>query len=304
MGQVPAIHRPPPSDLLLIVVGVLGVSTSGPIIAALAAPALAIAFWRNAFGTAALVPYALARHRHELRFLRGRSLWLTLAAGVLLAAHFALWVPSLAFTSVASSTALVCMQAVWAALFSRLVGQSLPKAAWVGMLLAIVGVLLVTGVDFSLSPRALVGDVMALLGGVFSGAYVVVGGQVRRTVSTTAYTVVCYGLCALLLLLACLIAGQPLTGYSARDWLLLLALTVFAQLLGHSVLNLVLRSTSATVVSLAILFEVPGAALLAAWWLGQTPPLAALPALVLMLVGIAIVIRAGARETAPTLLPE
>jgi drug/metabolite transporter (DMT)-like permease len=290
--------------LLLIVVGVLGVSASGPIIAALAVPPLAIAFWRNAFGTAALVPYALLRHRYELRSLHSRSLWLTLAAGGLLAAHFAFWVPSLALTSVASSTALVCMQAVWAALFGRLVGHSLPTAAWVGMLLAIVGVLLVTGVDFSLSSRALVGDVLALLGGVFSGAYVVLGSQIRRTVSTTAYTLVCYGSCALLLLLACFVAGQPLTGYSARDWSLLLALTVLAQLLGHSVFNLVLRSTSPTVVSLAILFEVPGAALLAAWWLGQTPPLAALPALFLMLVGIAIVIRSGTRDTGPTVVPE
>jgi drug/metabolite transporter (DMT)-like permease len=291
------LSRPPNGDLLLIVVGVLGVSTSGPLIAALAVPPLAIAFWRNAFGTAALVPYALARHRGELRDLRGRPLWLTLAAGVLLAAHFALWVPSLSFTSVASSTALVCMQAVWAALFGRLVGHVLPRAGWVGMLLALVGVLLVTGVDFSVSPRALLGDVMALLGGVFSGAYVVLGGQIRRSVSTTAYTLVCYGSCAVLLLIACLVAGQSLTGYAARDWLLLLALTVLAQLLGHSVFNLVLRSTSPTVVSLAILFEVPGAALLAAWWLGQTPPLAALPALILMLVGIGIVIRAGTRDT-------
>jgi drug/metabolite transporter (DMT)-like permease len=152
-------------------------------------------------------------------------------------------------------------------------------------------------VDFSVSPRALLGDVMALLGGVFSGAYVVLGGQIRRSVSTTAYTLVCYGSCAVLLLIACLGAGQSLTGYAARDWLLLLALTVLAQLLGHSVFNLVLRSASPTVVSLAILFEVPGAALLAAWWLGQTPPLAALPALILMLVGIGIVIRAGTRDT-------
>ena len=109
-----------------------------------------------------------------------------------------------------------------------------------------------------MSPHALLGDVMALLGGVFSGAYVVLGGQIRRSVSTTAYTLVCYGSCAMLLFVACLVAGQSLAGYAARDWLLLLALTVLAQLLGHSVFNLVLRSMSPTVVSLAILFEVPG----------------------------------------------
>jgi drug/metabolite transporter (DMT)-like permease len=287
-------------------VGVLGVSTSGPLIAATVAPALAIAFWRCAFGTAALIPYALLRHRRELTGLSGRDLRLILLAGGLLAAHFACWVPSLNYTTVASSTALVCMQAVWAAMFARLVGDRLPRRGWLGMGLALLGVLVLTGVDFSLSTRALVGDLLALVGGVFSGAYVVVGGEVRRHVSTTAYTTLCYGSCALLLLVTCLLSGQRLAGYQAGDWAKLVALTVLAQLLGHSVFNRVLRTTSPTVVSIAILFEVPGAAILAALWLGQTPPVAAVPALALLLAGIALVI--GAREpsgpeAAPPVLP-
>jgi drug/metabolite transporter (DMT)-like permease len=164
------------------------------------------------------------------------------------------------------------------------------------MALAVVGCIVLTGVDFSLSQRALYGDLLALLGGVFSGLYVVVGAQVRRTVSTTTYTAVCYGTCALLLLAVCLLAGVRLGGYSGDTWLKLVALTVFAQLLGHSVFNRVLRTTSPTVVSTAILFEVPGAAILAAVWLGQTPPVAAIPALVLLLAGVAMVILSGDRR--------
>ncbi len=85
-----------------------------------------------------------------------------------------------------------------------------------------------------------------------------------------------------------------MTGYDGRTWLLLAALTAGPQFLGHSLLNTVLRTTSPTVVSLAILFEVPGAALIAAVWLGQLPSRTALPGLALLLAGIAVVVRSGA----------
>lgn len=279
-----------------MVIGIIGVSTSGPLIAATAVPALAIAFWRNALATGVLLPYALWRNRAEMLGMPRRTVLLTVGSGLLLALHFAAWVPSLSYTSVASSTALVCMQAVWTAVFARLAGEEVSGRAWVGMAVALAGVLLLTGVDVSLSGDALLGNALALLGGVFSGAYVVVGARVRRTVSTTAYTTLCYGSCAVLLLVACLLSGASLWGYPGQEWLKLLALMLAAQLLGHSVFNVVLRRVSATVVSLTILVEVPGAALLAALFLGQVPPLAAVPALALILLGIAIVI--SAREKA------
>ena len=287
-----AVARPPRGDLLLMPIGILAVSTSGPLIAAAAAPALAIAMWRNAFAVGVIAPFALARSRAELRALTRREWRWTVAAGVLLALHFATWVPSLDYTSVASATAIVCVQPVWVALIARRMGHDVPRRAWVGIGIALVAVVVLTGVDFSLEPRALIGDLLALAGGVFAAFYTVAGGEVRRTVSTTAYTLVCYTACALLLLLACLVFRQQLVGYDGTTWLQLLALTAGAQLLGHSLFNRILRTTSATVVSLAILFEVPGAALIAAIYLGQTPPLAAIPAAVLLLVGLAIVISA------------
>ena len=177
----------------------------------------------------------------------------------------------------ASAAALICSQAVWAAIFGRLLGERLPRRAWAGTALALLGVLSVTGVDVSLSGEALTGDLLAMLGGVFGGAYIVAGGQVRRHLSTSTYTSICYAACALLLLAACLLGGQALGGYAADDWARILALTVLAQLLGHTIFNLVLRSTSPTVVSLITLFTVPVAAVIAALALGQTPPLGRAP---------------------------
>ncbi|MHB8340968.1 MAG: hypothetical protein ACYDB7_07300, partial [Mycobacteriales bacterium] len=113
-APVPALAAPPPADLALLVVALVAVSTSGPLITATVAPALAIAFWRNAMASAVVVPFAAGRARAELAALSGRQRGLAVLAGVFLAAHFATWVPSLRYTSVASATALVAAQPVWA----------------------------------------------------------------------------------------------------------------------------------------------------------------------------------------------
>ena len=179
-------------DLLLLAVAVSGISLSAPLIAATAAPALAIAFWRNALAVGALSPLALVRHRAEFAGMGRRTLLLCAAAGALLALHFALWLPSLRMTSVASSTALVTTTPIWTTLLLRLRGHAAPALVWAGTGVAFVGVLILTGVDLSLSPRALAGDGLALAGGLAAAGYVLIGAEVRRTVSTTAYTYVCY----------------------------------------------------------------------------------------------------------------
>ena len=299
-GDLPAVGRPPGGDVALLAVALTAVSTSGPLIAATVAPALAIAFWRNAMAAGVLLPVVLLRCRAELRALDGREWRLAGLAGVLLALHFATWIPSLSFTSVASATALVATQPVWAALLSGLRGVPVGRAVWVGIGVAMSGALLLTGADLQVSGRALIGDGLALLGGAFAAMYMTAGSEVRRSVSTTTYTTLCYTTTALVLLVVCLVGRQSLSGYDGADWLRLVALTAGAQLLGHSLFNRVLKTTSPTVVSLSILLEIPGAALIAAVFLDQRPPLLAIPAAVLLVSGLGLVIRAGSRATTPS----
>lgn len=293
--HVERVALPPPRDLALLVVALVAVSTSGPLVAAAAAPALAVAFWRNALASGVLVPWALIRRARELRGLNRRQWLLSVLAGLLLAGHFGTWIPSVTLTTVATSTALVCTQPVWTALIARARGRYVSRAVWLGIALAVLGAALLTGIDVRLSGRALAGDLLALLGGVLAAAYFVAGSEVRSSVSTTTYTAVCYACCALALLLTCALGHQRLAGYDASTWLKLAALAGGAQLLGHSLANVVLRSVSPTALSLAILFEVPGASLIAALWLHQVPPAAAYPGLALLLLGIALVVRAGGR---------
>jgi drug/metabolite transporter (DMT)-like permease len=296
------VHRPrsDPSTVIALVVAVVAVSTSAPLIAYAAAPAIAIAFWRNAMAVGALAPVALVRRREELAGLvaggQRRAGLFCVLAGVALSGHFGTWVPSTKLTSVATATALVATQPVWQGLIA--VGQKrrLPPLTWVGIGVAVVGAMAATMADVGVSGTAVVGDLLALVGAMFGAAYTALGERARVTTTTTSYTAICYTVCAVLLLAVCVLGRVPLAGYPATAWLALVGLTVGPQLLGHSLFTFTLRRLAATTVAVVILLEVPGAALLGWWWLGQTPRPTAWPGLTLLLIGVAIVVLAGRRR--------
>ncbi len=292
-----AVHRPGGRDVALMAVAVVGISLSGPLTALVVAPVLAIAFWRNAVGAAAMLPVLLTRERSMLAGLRLRDLRNSAVAGLFLAAHFAAWLPSLNMTTVAASIALVTTTPIWTALAARVAGVHLPAAVWWGLVLAVLGAALIAGVDVTVSLRAVAGDGLALLGAIAAGGYVLAGARARARLSTSAYTVVCYSVCALVLAVAALLVDVPLTGFSARDWWLIAAITFVAQLLGHTLLNLVLSSVGPTVVSLAVLLEVPGSLIVALVLLQQAPPLLALPGMAAVVAGVALVVRASRPST-------
>jgi drug/metabolite transporter (DMT)-like permease len=291
-----SLALPPAVDVVLIVIALSGVASSGPLIAATAAPALAIAFWRNALGAVATGVVTLPRRVHELRELDGRGWVVAAVAGVFLALHFGTWIPSLSMTSVAASTALVASQPVFAAGIARVRGQAIPGRAWIGIGIAMAAILLITGVDVSVSGRALAGDLLALAGGAFAAVYISVGSSARMRMSAQLYTTICYATCAVVLLVASLVGGQHLIGFSFDAWRKIVVITIVAQLLGHSLFNVVLRSTSPTVISLALLFEVPGAALIAYLWLHQHPGASVWVGVVVLISGLAVVVSARGRS--------
>lgn len=288
-----------PASTLAVCVGIAAVSSSAPLIAFAAAPALAIAAWRNLLAVGVLGPYALARRRPELRALlrgtRRREAACCVLAGLALAVHFGTWMPSAQLTSVAAATALVVTQPVWQALIALGQGRRLPVLGWLGIVLTVGGAIWAVGADFGLSARAVLGDLLAVAGGVAAAIYTALGERARTTTSTVTYTTICYASCALALLVVCLAVGIPLTGFTASTWLAILGLVAGAQLLGHSMFNFALRRVSATTLSVLLLLEAPGAALLGWVWLGQAPRPAALPGLALLLAGVAIVLRAEGR---------
>ena len=290
----PRHHRGlPVTELALLAVAVVAVSTSAPLIRGAAAPTLAIAFWRNAMSIPLVGGWVGLRASDRAGWAQRdqRERRLSTFAGVLLAVHFATWIPSLSFTTVASSVALVATQPVWAALIAHRRGEHVNRGTWMGISLAIAGAVVLTGIDVSISARAVFGDVLALVGGMLAAAYVTVGAEVRRTVATGPYALSCYSTAAALLLLVSVAGRQSLWGYDAGTWWAIAGLVIGAQMLGHTLLNRVLRSISPTIVSVAILFEILGASLIARWAFGETPPAGAWLAALLIGAGVVVVVR-------------
>jgi drug/metabolite transporter (DMT)-like permease len=288
--------------VVLLVLGVAAVSTSAPLIRLADAPPLAVAFYRNAFAAAVLLPIALIGRQGELRGLTGRDCAALALAGALLAVHFAAWIPSVTLTTVAASTVLVTSQPIWAAAGGRLLfGERIAGAAVTGIALSLAGAVLISGFDFALSTSAFVGDLLALLGAVTAAGYLLTGRRLRQRLSLPTYAAVVYGLCAVLLLIAMLVVGTPVTGYEPRVWLLFALMAAGPQILGHTVFNYLLREVDATVVAVAIMGEPLGASLLALAIFGEVPPISAILGGALVLAGIyvAVVAQSRARQVAP-----
>lgn len=281
-------------DGALLALAVGCVSASAPLIAVCEAPSLAIAMYRCVLA-AGLTWAWMALLRRRSRVHGG---WRVLAAGAALGAHFAVWIPSLRFTSVALSTAMVSTQPLWSALLSRLSGVRVAAGVWWGVGLTAAGVVVLAGPGATPDGADWLGMSLALLGAVLAAVYVGLGERLRRVNDLGSYTAAVYGLAGAGLLVVCVVASVPLLGYAVRDWLLIVAITVVAQIGGHSVLNAVVPRTSATVVSTAILFEAPGATVLAVLVLGQAVGPSLVLGLAVMLCGLVLVVRAGPRTTA------
>lgn len=293
-------------NFLIAIVGVLGVAASGPIIAAFpAVPALSMALWRNAIGTAVMAVPAVVSEPRSFGRLRKREWGWSSVAAVSLALHFVCFMVSVRMTTVAAATALVCLQAVWIVLFQTLRGTKYGWQVGLGILLSFSGVVVITGFDIGSGREALTGDVLALCGGILAAAYTMAGSKARATMSTSVYTTLCYGMTSIILLGICLAFGIPVWGFDAQGWISILALTLFAQILGHSAFNHLVSSLGPLTVSTLILLEIPGAALLAALFLGQLLPAGTVVGLISILVGLAFVVRGqGAARLAVSAGPD
>lgn len=280
--------------LLGLVVAVLAVGCSAIIIRLSEAPALVLSFYRLALSVVLLAIPALLREREALRRLNRRD-WLVLAASALsLALHFYVWIESLNYTTVASSTVLVTSSPfIVLALGYWLLGERTNRIGLVAMIIGVVGAVMVGWGDFRVSGSALFGDVLAFLGAVTVSGYTIAGRFARQKMSATLYSTVVYALAAAFLWLLMLPQRIPLAPYPAREWVLFAALAVIPTILGHTIFNWALRWVSATTVSMSTLGE-PVVATVLAWLLfREEPGWATIVGGILLLAGIGLYVRYG-----------
>jgi len=274
-------------DIPFLVAGIFGIGSSGPLIAKSSMPISTLVFWRNLGGALIMAPFALKSG--ELTDRKNRKLVLVSAlAGVFLAAHFIAFFASMRFTTVAAGTALAALQPIFAALYMKFRGAKISGQSLGGMVLAFASLLLITGVDFTVSTRAFVGDLFGILCGLLAAAYMIIGSGVQKSIATSTYTTVCFASCALTTLITSVISGSALLHFPRVQWLYLLGLIVGAQFLGHTLFNMTLKRVSPVVVSLIVFFEVPVSAVIAWAWLHQHPSAGTIPGIVGLLLGCAI----------------
>lgn len=273
-------------DLLRLGVGILGIGTSGPLIAMSTMPITTLIFWRNLGGAFLMAPFAL-RHR-QWRDRVGLK-W-SVIAGLLLALHFCGFFLSMRWTSVAAGTAIVALQPIFAALFVKITGGEIPSRAWLGMAVSFAGVLLISGIDLNISVRTFFGDLASFVSAALAALYMMAGSRAQETIETATYTSVAYFVCAVAVLPISIFSSLPVLHFSGREWWIVIGLVLGAQILGHTMFNSALKRVSPAVVSLIIFFEVPTSAILAFWWLHQRPAWGVFPGIAMILFGCALVV--------------
>ena len=308
------MNNPPRRSNLIIALmtGILAVSTASIFIKFAqhnGAPSIVIAAFRMTLAALGLAPLALTRYRSELRQLT-RSEWLlALLSGTFLALHFAVWITSLQYTSVASSVVLVTTTPLWVALASPLVlRERVGVGTYIGLALALAGgtvvglsdsctwqngALTCPSASVFFGGTAFLGDFLALAGAWMAAGYMLVGRKLRAKIELVPYIFVVYGMASILLIAIMFGMGESPLGLSPITYVWLALLGLVPQLLGHSVFNWALKYVPASLVSVTLLGEPVGSTVLAYFLLQETPGWIKLVGAALILVGIWLAARAG-----------
>lgn len=268
---------------------------------ALGVPSLVIAAYRLSIGTLLMSAVAVPKRAWEdYAKLGPGQIALIGASGLLLGLHFAAWITSLDHTSVVNSVTLVSTTPLWVGLLSPLLlREATPRLTWLGMLFAIAGGVVIALAGGTGADRMTIwGNLLALAGAWLMAGYLMIGRGVRARLQLVSYLWLVYGSAAVLLVIWSAVGGLPLFGYSRRAWLLMLALGLIPQFIGHSVANYAVRHVSASLVAVSTLGEPIGSTVLAMLFLGEWPGVLQLIGGSLILAGIVLASLAENRRRA------
>jgi len=275
--------------MIMIVIGILGISLSAIFVRFSTAPSAVTAAFRLLWTVLLMLPVVIGKSevRMELRQLERKNMVLSGMSGLFLAIHFVLWFESLKHTSVASSTTIVCTEVIWVAIgFCLFLKGKLSKKAILAITITFLGSILIACGDSVSGEIHLYGDILALLAAVAVAVYTLIGRIVREKVSTTVYTYVVYTACAVVLVMTCLIQGYELFQYGMSPVIVGLLLSVFSTILGHSIFSWCLKYFSPAFVSASKLCEPVVAGIVAGFLFQEVPSLVLLAGGAMILGGV------------------
>jgi len=287
-GSYGEIVRP----YLFLILGVIAISFAAIFIRLAEAPPLVIATYRLTIAAAVLVPFTFRKSVYTLRSIPKRVLLLVVLSSVLIALHFWLWILSLQYTSIASSVVLVTSHPAFVAALSYFLWkQKLTRSVMIGIIVVVVGVVIINLGSSSFSSQAMLGNTLALTAALAMGGYLVIGHHIRKRIDLMSYITAVYSIAAILTLFATVFSNYSLMNYSGQTYIMLILLAVVPQLIGHSSLNLAIRSLPAIVVSVAILGEPVGATILGGVFLDELPGITEFIGGIIIISGIIYVIK-------------
>lgn len=260
--------------MVMIVIGVLGISLSSIFVRYSAAPSAVTAAYRLLWTVVLMCPVMLrSSGKTELLAVSKKDLLLSALSGLFLAIHFVVWFESLRHTSVASSTTIVCTEVIWVALgYCLFMKGRLSGSAIAAIAVSFLGSGLIAYADSGRGAH-FYGDLLALLAAVAVAVYTLIGRVVRERLSTGAYTFIVYISCATVLVVTCAVQRLPLTGYGISAPVVGLLLAIFSTILGHSIFSWCLKYFSPAFVSASKLCEPVVAAIFAGFLFGEIPVL-------------------------------
>jgi drug/metabolite transporter (DMT)-like permease len=253
---------------IFLPIGIIAISTASIFIKLCDAPVLIIAAYRLILASLMLSPFAF--YKKPWRGWERTALGWLLLSGLLLSLHFAFWIASLKYTSVASSVVLVTTHPIFVGIGGLLfLKERLGLNLIFGIAFSVLGSGLIGYGDMALSKEALMGDGLALLGAMAASGYLLIGRKMRKEQDLFSYIFPVYSTAGLILILYSLIFQKPFFGYSSSTYFYLFLLALVPQLIGHTTFNWALRYLPASMVAIAILGEPICSTLLAYFILGE-----------------------------------
>lgn len=256
-----------------IIIAVIAVSFSAIFIRWSDAHPLVIATYRMGITSLILLPLVVVRNLKELKKIQRREYLFMIAIGVILAIHFGTWITSLKETSVASSVILVTSHPLFVAIVSHYVfKEKLKMIGYIGIIIAFCGIIVLTVGDLGLGGSNFRGDVMALIGSIAAGTYILGGRKARRSVPLVPYVFIVYSICTVCLLAASIIMSAPLYPLPLREYELFILMAMVPTILGHTFYNYALKYVKAQIISVSLLGEPIGSSILAYVLLQEPAP--------------------------------
>ena len=241
--------------LALVVVTAIWGYTFVPVQKAIAVyPLFAFLAVRFAISTAALAPFAWT----SLRVLPRRGWAAGLGAGTLLAAAYGLQTAGLELTTVTSTGFITGLYVVFTPLIALAAFRTpVPAPVWVGVVLSLAGLLLLSGAPGG----SWAGNLLVLGNAVAQSLQIVAMERFAPRYDARALTFLQMGVAFAGFSIVAVAAGQVEVPPDAQTWYALVVTGVFAGALGYLVATWVQSRTTAARAALVFTLEAPFAAL-------------------------------------------